>query len=58
VAVCDPVTLDEDYTPAHIYFRTRSDIDGITAEFQRIRVLPAAGLPYPDERGAAAKPRK
>jgi hypothetical protein len=52
VAVCDPVTLDQDCTPAHIYLRTRSDLDGITVDFQRIRVLNASRLPFPDARGA------
>jgi serine/threonine protein kinase/WD40 repeat protein len=52
VAVCHPFTLDKDYTPAEVHLRGRSGVEGLTIEFQRLRILPADSILLPDQRGA------
>ncbi len=54
-AVCDPVVLDWDVTPAHVLLGCQAPHRGERAEFERFTVWPADGLPLPAARGAVKK---
>ena len=62
VAVCDPIALDRDITPAWLQLVTVQSRDAVKAkqpvraEFERITVWPAEVIPLPDARGAARHP--
>jgi hypothetical protein len=55
VAVCDPVVVDRDFTPAVLALGAFSREKEVRAEFERVTVWPADGLPMPEARGAVAK---
>jgi hypothetical protein len=55
VAVCDPVVVDRDFTPAVLALGALSHAKEVRAEFDRVTVWPANGLPTPEARGAIAK---
>jgi hypothetical protein len=59
VAVGDPITLEEDVTPARLFIGTQGPLLGVAnsatalhAEFQRMTIWPADTLPTPLARGA------
>jgi serine/threonine protein kinase len=52
VAIVDPVVADEDITPGFLLLGAQSRKQAVEAEFKRITVSSADGLPTPQERGA------
>jgi hypothetical protein len=48
IAVCDPISLDFDLEPVRVGFDLRGDKGH--AEFERITIWSAEGLPTPEER--------
>jgi hypothetical protein len=55
VSVSDPITLDQDYTPANLFLATEGSGSALHAEFQRVTVWPAARIPTALARGAVPK---
>jgi hypothetical protein len=57
VAVCNPILLDRDFPHENllVFFGTHGQGTELRAEFQRVRLWPAAGLPTPQERRAVLR---
>jgi serine/threonine protein kinase len=55
IAVCDPVVLEQDLTPTVLALGVFAQENEAQAEFERITVWPADGLPTPEPRGGVAK---
>jgi hypothetical protein len=55
VAVCDPILVPADLSPAFVALFAQFGPRGGEVDFERLTVWPADGLPTPEARGAVAK---
>jgi hypothetical protein len=61
-AVCNPIVLDREITPAYLNPAVLPDADAVKAkkwtraEFKRFTLWPAEVIPRPEARGAVARP--